>query len=129
MPCIAFSFSVFAPMHPFRPIQSFLLSLLSPQSSTQRTPQSSSSADHGLTQDAFAIADQSMIDILRAHCICQDAQGLRLWPVNAAGMKVQAVSQACPQILRALEWCRKRGMVDIETNAWDELIVLKAPAA
>lgn len=126
---IAFSFPVPAAMLHFRPIQSFFLSLLSPRSSTLPAPAHAGQHDHSLTQDAFSIADQSMIATLRAECIRQDAEGLRLWPVDASGMKVQAVAQACPQILRALEWCRKRGMVQIETNAWDELIVLNAPAA
>ncbi len=70
-----------------------------------------------------------MIEILRAQCICQDAEGTRLWPVDTTGMKVKAVAQACPQILRALEWCRRRDMAHVETNAWDELIVLKIQAA
>ena len=78
---------------------------------------------------AFHIADQSMMDVLRTECICQDPEKMRLWPVSPSGMKVQTVAEAGPQIQRALDWCRQRGIVNIESNEWDELIVLKAPAA
>lgn len=67
-----------------------------------------------------------MIEILRAECICQDPEKMRMWPVSTAGMKVQTIAEACPKILRALEWCRKRDIVNIEATGWDELIVLKA---
>jgi len=78
---------------------------------------------------AFHIADQSMMDVLRAECICQDPEQMRMWPVSPCGMKVQTVAEAGPKIQRALDWCRQRGIVNIESNEWDELIVLKAPSA
>lgn len=116
------------------PIKSFFLSLLqigsTPKQTTTRPLQPVPPVQHdSLTRDAFNIADQSMIGILRAACICQDADGTRLWPVDTNGMKVKTVAEACPQILRALAWCRQRDMADIEVNPWDELIVLKAAGA
>lgn len=111
-------------IHRIQQIKSILWSFLQTGSKPQQTA-SAPIQDACLTQDAFNIADQSMVGILRAACICQDADGTRLWPVDTTGMKVKTVAEACPQILRALEWCRKRDMADIETNAWDELIVLK----
>lgn len=116
-------------------IKTFLFSILSTGSGTAAaepavaTPAPTSPAPYDqLALDAFAIADQSMIDTLRAQCICQDPEGTRLWPVSPTGMKVQTIAEACPKILNALAWCRQRGMVNIETTGWDELIVLKTSA-
>ena len=125
---VACSFSLSVVMPHFRLVPSFFSSLFRTPSAQPKTESQAATKD-SLTQDAFSIADRSMIEILRAQCICQDAEGMRLWPVDTTGMKVKAVAQACPQILRALEWCRRRDMAHVETNAWDELIVLKAQAA
>jgi len=113
-------------MYSFRKIKSILFPRPTVSAApTQPTPQPAAPYDQ-LALDALHIADQSMMDVLRAECICQDPEQMRMWPVSPSGMKV---AEAGPKIQRALDWCRQRGIVNIESNEWDELIVLKAPSA
>jgi hypothetical protein len=116
-------------MFSFRQIKSILFPRRTASAASITKPAPQPAPYDKLALDAFHIADQSMMDVLRTECICQDPEKMRMWPVSPSGMKVQTVAEAGPQIQRALDWCRQRGIVKIESNEWDELIVLTTPTA
>lgn len=70
---------------------------------------------------AFRIADQAMAELLLAHCVHGDAEGL-LGLCDENGSEVRALSQADPAIREAFEWLSLRGRARLERDGCGECI-------
>jgi len=70
---------------------------------------------------AFEIADQAMGELLVAHCVHGDAEGL-LGLCDENGGEVRALSQAGPAIREAFEWLSLRGQARLERDGCGECI-------
>ncbi|MGE0370818.1 MAG: hypothetical protein AB7Q01_02900 [Gammaproteobacteria bacterium] len=70
---------------------------------------------------AFEIADQAMAELLLAHCVHGDAEGL-LGLCDENGGEVRTLVKADPAIREAFEWLSLRGQARLERDGCGECI-------
>jgi hypothetical protein len=74
--------------------------------------------DKKLTARAFEIADSTMLEQLRAHCVLTERAGgeASLRPCGADGNTVQRVDQAENAVREAFTWLYDRGIARISAD-------------
>jgi hypothetical protein len=90
--------------------------------------------DQTLTNRAFQIADQSMIELLLTHAVPMDGSisetvGGPIGLVNADFQEVTSLADADPAIVEAFEWLDLRGRAELVEGPDGEFIQLKAEEA
>jgi hypothetical protein len=85
---------------------------------TARTPSTRRRARRALTRLAFAIADQSMYELLLSHSLPESirpgARERRFAPVGCRGRRVRSLTKADPGLLAACQWLFARGLARVE---------------
>lgn len=78
---------------------------------------------------ATEIADESMFELLYAHCLGDHEIGASLIPTDDDGEVVMLVDLASEAIKEAVEWLKPRGVVDLITDqdGNDFILVLRHP--
>ncbi|CAB3730667.1 hypothetical protein [Paraburkholderia rhynchosiae] len=76
---------------------------------------------------AFSIADESMVELIRAHAVSLEPNLFGLVDENCH--EVAALDIADPAIQEAFEWLSLRGMAELATDERGEVIRLKLDAS
>lgn len=83
-------------------------------------------AERELAVRAVAIADDTMTETLRAHCVPADMAGVQdcFLPYGADGTRVERVDQAEPCVIEAFSWLYDRGLARIVADARGRQIIV-----
>lgn len=81
-----------------------------------------------MTARAFEIADDSMFSLLINHCVIGDEHATTLGLVDEAGIEVQSLEEADPNVIEAVEWLKPRGYIEVAADSDGEhILVVRRP--
>lgn len=83
--------------------------------------------EYDLTQRAFEIADESMVELLRSHAVPIDDEANLYGLVDAHSCEVQTLAQADPAIVDAFDWLQRRQLAELVEDDAGTCIRLIAP--